>query len=278
MYKLLCENARKENRIYSYLIENKNQLDFNSFYYNNFNYKDIIKILKRNKNKLNLNTMSVINFETIIFTEEDLIKMLEIMNESIDLRLLLDVTKCDLEHKKIIEIIKKHLNLNKQEVTKVKYQESSEAISYEEYCNMYNIINNTISEVKNLDLSPLEEVMYVFDIVKSKIYKDDSENLYNSRYLNNVIKTDYIVCVGYSNYMEFILKELGHNIDSVSFNYDNSKKGHRRNSIYLKDEKYDIDNLFFLDATSNSKKNEEDNNYINNYSTFLEPYRIFQLI
>src|SRR5574344_1718053 len=78
--------------------------------------------------------------------------------------------------------------------------------------------------------------------------------------------------------MEFILKELGHNIDSVSFNYDNSKKGHRRNSIYLKDEKYDIDNLFFLYATSNSKKNEEDNNYINNYSTFLEPYRIFQLI
>ena len=75
--------------------------------------------------------------------------------------------------------------------------------------------------------------------------------------------------------MDFILRNLGFETNLITLGYKNSKTGHRRNSILLNDDKYNINGMFFLDATWDSKKDE---NYIDNYNFFLKPARFFCFI
>ncbi len=274
MYKILCENYNEDNQIFLRLIKNQRQLCYKEIKQADFSINDINNFLETCDKQIEEEYLNNLEIEIFFNSKEELSRMIEIINNSNDLNFTLNVNLSEVLHKDVIKMIdEKSTNKN----IKIEYQTDSEAIKYDEYRKMYNKLYSIIDEVKSLDLTPLEEVMYVFDIVKSNIYKDDKDNAKNSRDLNKVINTDYIVCVGYSNYMEFILKELGHEIKSVSFKYDDHESGHRRNSIHLKDEKYCIDNLFFLDATANSKRSLEDNEYINNYLSFLKPYILFNL-
>lgn len=151
----------------------------------------------------------------------------------------------------------------------VKYQQQSDYTQYYKLKKMHDKMNGIIELLKASSLSPMEQVMYVYDIAKSFIYKDNEDNVGQSRNLCEVLESDYIVCVGYSNFIEYILKQLGIIIESPRFIYDNKERGHQRNLIYLKDDKYDIDGLFFLDATWDRKKTEQDDNYLTNYTYFL---------
>jgi len=57
--------------------------------------------------------------------------------------------------------------------------------------------------------------------------------------------------------------------------YKNKNVGHERNYIYLKDDKYNINGVFFLDATWDSKRNNE---YLDNYRYFLKPFNFFKAV
>lgn len=158
---------------------------------------------------------------------------------------------------------------------KIKFENSTDDITYKEFYDMYKKLNEIVEFINHYNLSPLEKVMLVYDIVKANEYKkeDKNESYGTSRNLNEIIKNDKIVCVGYSNLIDFLLTNLGIKSGVLFLRYENSKVGHERNYIYLNDDKYNIDGMFFLDATWDSRRND---NYIDNYTFFLKPIKFFK--
>ena len=93
--------------------------------------------------------------------------------------------------------------------------------------------------------------------MKTFRYKENEENKDESRYLHNIVMTDYIVCVGYAKFMEQILKENGMKVIEAGVTCDlgnDEYGGHARNLVYLDDDKYDIHGIYAIDATWDSAK------------------------
>lgn len=160
---------------------------------------------------------------------------------------------------------------------KISFKNSYESVSYKEFYSMFSKLNEIITFVKYYNLSPLETIMLIYDIVKANEYKKENENeSYGlSRNLNEIVNNDKIVCVGFSNLLDFLLNNLGFDCGTVTLKYEGSKIGHERNYVYLHDDKYNIHSLLFLDATGDSKKID---NYIDNYYFFLKPLFFFKLL
>lgn len=269
--KIICENSLYDDTIFVFLEKNDtdNRIRYNDYRKNSFTPDLLNEII--NKQTTTEGLSIIINIKT----EEDLLRIIKIINVCNNYCFILNLCENDLPQREILKIMNQKIN-NKDNV-RIKYQIKSNDISYNEYNDMYKYMYKIVEEVESLNMSPYEQVMYVFDIVKSRIYKDDEEDLSKSRDLYKVLNSDCIVCVGYSNMMEFILKELGHDINSLSFIYDNTQIGHVRNSINIKDDKYEIDNVLFIDVTCNRKISENDDEYINFYTKLLVPYRLFKM-
>ena len=127
----------------------------------------------------------------------------------------------------------------------------------EEFLAMRETLDFFNDLVQANNLSPTEILMYAYDIMKTFRYKENKEDKDKSRYLHNIVMTDYIVCVGYAKFMEQILKE--NNIKAVEVGVtcdlgNNEHGGHARNLVYLDDDKYDIHGIYAIDATWDSAK------------------------
>ena len=127
----------------------------------------------------------------------------------------------------------------------------------EEFLAMRETLDFFNDLVQANNLSPTEILMYAYDIMKTFRYKENEEDKDKSRYLHNIVMTDYIVCVGYAKFMEQILKE--NNIKAVEVGVtcdlgNGEYGGHARNLVYLDDDKYDIHGIYAIDATWDSAK------------------------
>ena len=96
---------------------------------------------------------------------------------------------------------------------------------------------DTIKKIKDLalyidshDFSPIEKIMYTYDIVRNRVYKfeDENESVYVSRNLTSVLNGDKIVCAGYARIFESLLKYMGINCSYVKIRQINSIKSHAR--------------------------------------------------
>lgn len=146
-------------------------------------------------------------------------------------------------------------------------------VSFKDFEKSLSIFNNYTNFIKSLELSPIEEIMCAYDIVKNKMYSEEEENEANelSRDLCKVLLGDRIVCLGFSRIFNELLEQLGYK--SMVCSYDdikNSNGGHARNFTYIKDDKYGIDGLYFFDVTWDSKKEDDEDFYINRYRCFLK--------
>lgn len=112
--------------------------------------------------------------------------------------------------------------------------------------------------------------MYVYDIVRDKVYAevDENEDKNISRNLSSVLLGNKIVCVGYAKIFRTILEKLGISSHEVYLYYPNKNGGHARNEVYIKDEKYAVDGVYYFDPTWDSKKSENDNTYLFSYRYF----------
>ena len=160
------------------------------------------------------------------------------------------------EYKKKVLIYldnKDYPDLNKLNSLNIPFHIVSNSTLYniDEFKEMRETINYYKSLVK--DLTPLEQVTYVYDLIKSYKY-NESSNKEESRYIKHIIKTGNIVCVGYTNFICQILSELGFMCYRVILTNINNI-GHERIIIRIIDEKYDINNVFAFDATFDSAKN-----------------------
>ena len=147
---------------------------------------------------------------------------------------------------------------------KVNYQENNSYITPRELYEVSSIIYETSTDIKKYNLSPFEQIMSVYDIVKNREYKECEENKRNSRDLDKVLQGDDIVCVGYSNLFNAVLKCLNINaIPLIDF-----KVKHQRSLVYVNDPKYHINGVYSFDPTGDRKLSDEDTDFMENYRYF----------
>ena len=146
-------------------------------------------------------------------------------------------------------------------------------VTIEDYKKTVNAIDEIVNKIKKYNLSPLEQIMYAYDLVRDRVYTSESkeESKTMSRDITSVLLGDKIVCVGYANIFEKVLSNLG--INSIMYsikNLDETKNGHRRNIVHIKDEKYGVDGVYYFDTTWDSKKKDDDNSFLNSYRFFAK--------
>lgn len=149
----------------------------------------------------------------------------------------------------------------------IDYQKNNSPISINSVYNVSCSINSVVEEINKYDLSPLEKVTYVYDIVKYRLYEDDLEDINNSRDLDKVLNGNKIVCSGYSNLFTAVLISLG--IKSIPVIDLNIR--HQRSLAYIKDSKYNVDGVYAFDPTWDKRINEDDTEYLDRYDYFLMP-------
>lgn len=145
--------------------------------------------------------------------------------------------------------------------------------SIQEYKKTIDAIEDIVKTIKKHNLSPLEEIMYAYDLVRDRVYTKelDSESYVVSRDLSSVLFGDKIVCAGYIAIFNSVLKNLGINVmDYKISRKDNGKKGHVRSLVYVNDKKYHVNGIFMFDPTWDSKKFEGDKSYLTSYKFFCK--------
>jgi len=155
------------------------------------------------------------------------------------------------------------------------FKNNYDSIPFKKFYNMYKFLDEITSFIKHYNLSPLEQVMLIYDIVKSHEYvkENKDESISISRSLSEIISSGKIVCDGFANLFNFILDELGIVNKKVYLSYTNKNSRHARNLVYIKDKKYNINNFFITDVTFDCKKPNK--NYLDNYYYFLKPLNFF---
>jgi len=147
---------------------------------------------------------------------------------------------------------------------------NSDLITFSEYKATTDAITNMINEIKKYNFSPMEKIMYAYDIVRNKVYVevDENQDKMISRNLSSALLGDKIVCVGYAVIFRTLLDLLEIDCKEIRLFHPDRKGGHARNLIYVQDEKYDIDGVYYFDPTWGSKKEENENEYLYSYRYF----------
>ena len=150
-------------------------------------------------------------------------------------------------------------------------------VNLDEYLNFERVLYQMIEPARNL--SNFEKYIYAYNITKQfKIYRENKEDLSQSRNLYNILANEYMVCVGFSSLLGDLLNKLGvPNMKlgiSVDQSYDNVKSdvdyvntktitnrvGHARRYVHLVDDKYGLNGFYVSDPTWD---NDLQNDYYN---------------
>lgn len=185
-------------------------------------------------------------------------------------RIILDVSKLD--YKDIYKILTSS-NISDNVLFKDRFNQGTN-LTLKEMIQMYELLLCYTKEIKEKNYSPLEAVFYIYNVVKKRIYKmeDEQDSLTKSRSLNEVLNGDNIVCVGYSNIFTAICDMIGIHAEEQGWKpIKDNESGHSSVILYLNDNKYNIKGIYGIDATWDSKEDEEDITYQNNISNFLLP-------
>ena len=153
-------------------------------------------------------------------------------------------------------------------------------VKLEDAYNTILKIRTIAEDTLKLGMSPMEEIMYVYDQVRKRIYKQETEEEDNkiSRDLTEVLNNDTIVCLGYANIFSAILNYLQINNKVVDLSRKDGYNGHSRNVAYIKDTKYDIDGVYYFDPTFDSQKENNTNKYINTYLHFAKTKKEMEVL
>lgn len=143
-------------------------------------------------------------------------------------------------------------------------------ITFKEYEDTVETINQKINEIGKFNFSPLEKIMYIYDMVRDKIYLevDENEDKMISRDLTSALLGDKIVCVGYAKIFETLVEKMGIECECVFLDHLYKNEGHARNVIFVKDNKYGIEGIYYFDPTWDNKKYEFDKDFLYSYKYF----------
>ena len=150
---------------------------------------------------------------------------------------------------------------------------NDDLIKLDDFEKTFKYINHIVNKIKRYNYSPLEQVMYAYDLVRDRVYKreNDGESYTTSRDLTSVVMGDKIVCVGFSNIFEQVLLRLGiKTMQDYIVDASNDSLGHVRNMVYIDDSKYDVKGVYYFDVTWDSKNYEADISYLDSYRFFAK--------
>lgn len=147
------------------------------------------------------------------------------------------------------------------------YTDENEApVSLEDYRITVEEITVIADRIKTYGLSPLEAAIYAYDYARDRLYVEAKSNDYtDSRDLTKVLLGDEVVCVGYARILNAILKKCG--ITSSLYKVRSVDDAHALTIARITDEKYDIDSVYYIDATKGRKYNDT-NNHFYSYKSF----------
>ena len=185
-----------------------------------------------------------------------------------------------LKNKKII--INENLDLNDENINYIEtiFKEfdniyvgtdgNDNPVKLSDFIKTKSIINKLVKKVKKFNFSPMEQIMYVYDLVRDRVYTKEAkdEDYAISRDLTNILLGDKIVCVGYAHLFDILLKKLGFKTMLYKIYNPNTKIGHVRNIVYIIDDKYEINGVYFFDTTWDSKTS--DNIHLYSYRFFAK--------
>ena len=125
---------------------------------------------------------------------------------------------------------------------------NDDLITFKEYKDTIDSINQKINDIEKYNFSPLEKIMYAYDMVRDKVYVevDENEDKMISRNLTTALLGDKIVCVGYAKIFKTLVEKLGIECRNVFLMQPDQKEGHARNVIFVKDDSYANRDLEFL--------------------------------
>ncbi len=202
----------------------------------------------------------------------------ELNNEELEnLKYLSDDTELNLysdsvfSFKKVIEKLKE-LGKNNKIILRIfdknnfnKYLFKEDAPDYENAIVKYNSDEYTLNKYiyfeallykiiePALGLTPFEKYIYAYNIVKQfKEYKEN-DNPKLERHLYDILFNKYAVCVGFCTFFSDLLTKF--NISNIGFSIEgkdeqtDSKWGHKRLYVNIKDEKYGINGFYVSDPT-----------------------------
>lgn len=170
----------------------------------------------------------------------------ELNYENLDLSILSDLSKTT---KIKIKLLYRDLN-------RLEYY----YLDYEDVLAMASTISNTRNYIKSLHLSPLEIIMFAYDLLKefeAKVNETESYSV-DERDPARVLNTDFIVCIGYARLFGELVKDMpGIRVECISLQHQISSlqsEGHMRPLIRVDDEKYNVHGVYALDPTWDSTK------------------------
>ena len=111
-----------------------------------------------------------------------------------------------------------------------------------------NEINSAIVDTK--PLSPLEKFIYAYMIAKDREGKECEFNDFLSRNIVAVLNNDYCVCYGYVSLLNELCSKIG---IQCTHKHVSVPGPHDINCVIIKDDKYDIDGLYYSDPTKDRK-------------------------
>ena len=176
-----------------------------------------------------------------------------------------DITEFD----KINELNEKYAPLKGEAYITLEGNQSY--VSIDECLRTVEDIQYRADQIKKLGLSPFETVMYVYDQVRNRVYtlEGENESMFKSRDLSEVLFGDKIVCAGYARIFSALLYSLGYNNSYITYDdATGNHVGHARNEVYIKDDKYGIDGIYYFDPTFDSKRRDGTNSYLRSYRYF----------
>lgn len=233
-------------------------MDNEKYYDENF-----LKLIDEHKNG-NIDLLREAKFIDLDCDYETFLEYLE-KNPSIKNMNLIASEVCELDSESLNSIKEKYNSYFDN--IYIRLRGNFDIVSIEECEKTIKVIDSIVENIKNMNLSAFEKVIYVYDLVRDKVYaeEDTEEDTFaTSRDLTASLFGDKIVCTGYANLFNTILDKLNIKTVMCSLNSTLGDPGHSRSAIYIKDEKYDIDGIYFFDPTWDSKQGN-DNKFLYSY-------------
>ncbi len=156
---------------------------------------------------------------------------------------------------------------------KIKIQ--NQIITYQEFIKMIQLINTIFEKV--IELSPLEQLLYLYDEIKRNISEKDQLDNLNSQNITNDLEKEKNNIIKSTVIFDFVVKKLGMNSAIDILKQNNSKKQYYRNFVYVNDEKYNVNSILYFDFYAKSKEEKEDSTY-QNYRYFARTKAFFKII
>lgn len=244
-----------------------------------------IKLLNKNDNTV-INCFEAIEFD---YPKEDVYYKLDTLFDKTDTSVIIKAQDIDdtylLENISILDNKLKEIGVNrvsyiiKQCVDARKAHGVDISYSLEDVLLVLNYINDIASNIRKFKLTPLEQVMYIYDLVKDRYYKEESEyeDYLESRDIARILKGNRIVCLGFSYLFKSLLDSI--NIpNEISFIKGvNSNIGHARVFVGIEDNKYNLNQVLYFDPTWDSKKEKDNTNLLDRYNHFARNKKYFTM-